>query len=617
MEIDNKYDIIIEGDDNNDSEALKEEYQEVISQLRLNKLDYDFIRKVLTIVSSLVIEYDFDTPETLKQIYEEILVDDTINAIRKFYKKDINTLIFSYSILPDARQAFLSSIKFEEIKKRYQEKHIDLPLKEFNKFFKYAIKYVIVIQKNNNVIIRETSNVYQVIIDLNYRFSNVILYFERTKSNPEEGKIIDIKNKIIKRSCSQPRQNTSIQDYYDNAILGFSMNINVDKTKNTVKPNKQIEITSTQNKHENNIAIVPTTETKPKVMIDKSKSIYLRYTKVSQNERNIGINKKDNNNYLNRNIDIMKEEQKIKTNLNDPKNNEAIGNGPLTQNNYGGLNKINLDLQNQTNIQETLKIDKVSNNRIQRQVMKHKDIDNKTYSNNQEMNFERNKNINYDNYIMPNNEQYIKNKRIEKHVSTEKNHGNTNNPPNYERMQNEEKMKNLNRYLVDIKYDNSDTLHKGINNVYEPNTFDKNYNNIRTNDYNQQKKNVNNLRNHDKVKKTNVYPQERKQENKYMVNQPNSKSNATNLPRNFSPPRPIGKPSNDLQYTNKRIGGYTQNNMLYSQGLYKEKNIYAIQQLNSKNNETKPLQRNRSNYTHQTQQYYNRPSSHHNNINFY
>ena len=270
-----------------------------------------------------------------------------------------------------------------------------------------------------------------------------------------------------------------------------------------------------------------------------------------------------------------KKEQKIKTNLNDPKNNEAIGNGFLIPNNYGGLNKINLDLQNQTNIQETLKIDKVSNNRIQRQVTKHKDIDNKTYSNNQEMNFERNKNINYDNYIMQNNEQYIKNKRIEKYVSIEKNYGNINNLSNYERMQNEEKMKNLNRYLVDTKYDNSDTLHKGINNVYEPSTFDKKYNNIRTNDYNQQKKNVNNLRNHDKVKKTNVYPQERKQENKYMVNQPNSKSNATNLHRNCSQPRPIGKPSNDLQYTNKRIGGYTQNNMLYSQGLYKENNIYA------------------------------------------
>ena len=313
-------------------------------------------------------------------------------------------------------------------------------------------------------------------------------------------------------------------------------------------------------------------------MIDKSKSIYLRYTKVSQNERNIGINKKDNNNYLNRNIDIMKEEQKIKTNLNDPKNNEAIGNGPLTQNNYGGLNKINLDLQNQTNIQETLKIDKVSNNRIQRQVMKHKDIDNKTYSNNQEMNFERNKNINYDNYnhyIMPNNEKYIKNKRIEKYVSMEKNYGNINNLLNYERMQNEKKMKNFNRYLVDTKYDNSDTLHKGINNVYEPSTFYKKYNHIRTNDYNLQKKNVNNLRNHDIVKITNAYPQERKQENKYMVNQPNSKSNATNLLRNFSAPRPIGKPSNDLQYTNKSIGRYTQNNLLYSQGLYKEKNIYA------------------------------------------
>ena len=601
MEIFNKYDII-EGDDNNDSEELKEEYQEVISQLRLNKLDYDFIRKVLTIVSSLVIEYDFNTPEELKQIYEETLVDDTISAIRKFYKKDINTLIFSYSILPDARKAFLSSINFEEIKKRYQEKHIDLPLKEFDKFFKYAIKYVIVIQKNNNVIIRETSNVYQVIIDLNYRFSNVILYFERTKSNPEEGKIIDIKNKIIKRSCSQPRQNTSIQDYYDNAILGFSMNINVDKTKNTVKPNKQIEITSTQNKHENNIAIVPTIEAKSKIMIDKSNSRYLRYTKVSQNERNIGINKKDNNNYLNRNIDIMKEEQKIKTNLNDPKNNEAIGNGPLTQNNYGGLNKINLDLQNQTNIQETLKIDKVSNNRIQRQVMKHKDIDNKTYSNNQEMNFERNKNINYDNFIMSNNEQYNQvNKR--KSVSMEKNYGNINNMSNYERMQNEEKMKNWNRYPVDTKYDNSDTLHKGINNVYEPSTFDKKYNNIRTNDYNQQKKNVNNLRNHDIVKKTNVYPQERKQENKFMVNQPNSKSNANNLHRQYSQPRPIAKPSNDLQFKNKSIGGHTQNNMLYSQGLSKENNIYTIQQFNSKNNETKPLQGNRNNYTHQIQNY--------------
>ena len=578
MEIDNKYDIIIEGDDNNDSEELKEEYQEVISQLRLNKLNYDFIRKVLTIVSSLVIEYDFNTPEELKQIYEETLVDDTINAIRKFYKKDINTLIFSYSILPDARKAFLSSINFEEIKKRYQEKHIDLPLKEFDKFFKYAIKYVIVIQKNNNVIIRETSNVYQVIIDLNYRFSNVILYFERTKSNPEEGKIIDIKNKIIKRSCSQPRQNTSIQDYYDNAILGISMNINVDKTKNTVKPNKQIEITSTQNKHENNIAKVPTNEAKPKIMGDKSNITYLRYTKVSQNERNIGINKKDNNNYLNRNIDIMKKGQKIKTNINDPKNNEAIGNGSLIQNNYGGLNKINLYLQNQYNNPTNDRIRTNIQDRIQRQVTKHKDIDNKNYSNNPEMNFERNKNINYDNYnhyIMPNNEKYIKNKRIEKYVSIEKNYGNINNLLNYERMQNEEKMKNWNRYPVDTKYDNSDTLHKGINNVYEPSTFDKKYNNIRTNDYNQQKKNVNNLRNHDIVKKTNVYPQERKQENKFMVNQPNSKSNANNLHRQYSQPRPIAKPSNDLQYTNKSIGRYTQNNLLYSQGLYKEENIYA------------------------------------------
>ena len=43
--------------------------------------------------------------------------------------------------------------------------------------------------------------------------------------------------------------------------------------------------------------------------------------------------------------------------------------------------------------------------------------------------------------------------------------------------------------------------------------------------------------------------------------------------------------------------------MFNSQGLYKEKNIYAIQQFNSKNNETKPLQGNRNNYTHQIQNY--------------
>ena len=34
------------------------------------------------------------------------------------------------------------------------------------------------------------------------------------------------------------------------------------------------------------------------------------------------------------------------------------------------------------------------------------------------------------------------------------------------------------------------------------------------------------------------------------------KSNATNLHRNCSAPRPIGKPSNDLQYTNKSIGSF-------------------------------------------------------------
>ena len=43
--------------------------------------------------------------------------------------------------------------------------------------------------------------------------------------------------------------------------------------------------------------------------------------------------------------------------------------------------------------------------------------------------------------------------------------------------------------------------------------------------------------------------------------------------------------------------------MLYSQGLSKENNIYTIQQFNSKNNETKPLQGNRNNYTHQIQNY--------------
>ena len=57
--------------------------------------------------------------------------------------------------------------------------------------------------------------------------------------------------------------------------------------------------------------------------------------------------------------------------------------------------------------------------------------------------------------------------------------------------------------------------------------------------------------------------------------------------------------------------------MFNSQDYIKRKLSMPRQQFNSKNNETKPLQRNRSNYTHQTQQYYNRPSSHHNNINFY
>ena len=511
MEIDSKYEIIIEGDNNDDSEELKKEYQTVISQLRLHQLDYAFIRKFLTIVKPLVVKYDYDTPEELKQIYDVTLIDDTLSAIRKFYNKNVNTLIFSYSISQYAKKAFLSSIKFEEIKKKDQEKHID----EFNKFFKYAIKYVIVIQNNNNVIIRKTSDVTKVLKELKYVFSNVILYFERTESNAEEAKTKDIKNKIAKRSCSQPRQNASVQDFYDKAILGFSMSSNVDKTKNTVTPNKQTEPTITQNKPDNNIGLIPTNEAKPKIMNDTNKSniTYLRSTKAYQNERNnIGIKQKDNSSYLNSNIDILKNEQEIKKNLNELKNNEAIRHGLLIQNSNEGPNKINLDLNIQynnlgkptndrkirTNNQETLKINKVSNSGIRRpysQLAKPKNQVNNRIGKNDYI--EQNDRINIDNFS------------------------------NFEYNQNEEKMKILNKYLED------NTLHRGIYNANELTTFNKTVDkkDYRNRYYSQEKRDVNNqLKYHNyNFKQKQVY----KQNNNNLVNHDN------NLLDNLNPQRSI------------------------------------------------------------------------------
>ena len=549
MEIDSKYEIIIEGDNNDDSEELKKEYQTVISQLRLYQLDYDFIRKFLTIVKPLVVKYDYDTPEELKQTYEVTLIDDTLSAIRKFYKKkNVNTLIFSYSILPDAKKAFLSSIKFEEIKKKDQEKHIN----EFNKFFKYAIKYVIVIQNNNNVIIRKTSDVTKVLKELKFVFSNVILYFERTESNPEEAKTKDIKNKIAKRSCSQPRQNASVQDFYDKAILDFSMSSNVDKTKNTIKPNKQTEPTITQNKPDNNIGLIPTNEAKPKIMNDTNKPniTYLRSTKAYQNERNnIGIKQKDNSSYLNSNIDILKNEQEIKKNLNELRNNEAIRHGWFIQNSNEGPNKINLDLNNQnnnlrkptndrkirTNVQETLKIDKVSNSGIRRP---------------------------YSQLAKPKNQV---NNRIGKNDYIEQNDRiNIDNLSNFEYNQNKEIMKILNNNFVD---DNLDTFHRRLNNANEQRDkiFDKKDSYTRHKYYSQEKRDVNNQLKDDNYsfKQTKVY----RQNNNYLVN------NDNNLLGNLNPQRSIVANSyidNIVQYNNQYIA-------LDSKDLYNNNPNYMAQ----------------------------------------
>ena len=599
MEIDSKYEIIIDGDNNDDSEELKKEYQTVISQLRLHQLDYAFIRKFLTIVKPLVVEYDYDTPEELKQIYDVTLIDDTLSAIRKFYNKNVNTLIFSYSISQYAKKAFLSSIKFEEIKKKDQEKHIN----EFNKFFKYAIKYVIVIQNNNNVIIRKTSDVTKVLKELKYVFSNVILYFKRTESNAEEVKTKDIKNKIAKRSCSQPRQNTSIQDFYDNAILDFSMSSNVDKTKNTVKPNKQIEPTITQNKPDNNIGLIPTNEVKPKIMND-TKITYLRSTKAYQNERNnIGIKQKDNSNYLNRNIDILKNEQEIKKNLNELKNNEAINYGWLIQNSNEGPNKINLDINNQynnlgkptndrkirTNVQETLKIDKVSNSGIRRpysQLAKPKNQVNNRIGKNYYI--EQNDRINFDNFS------------------------------NFEYNQNEEKMKILNKYIVD------DNLDRGLYNANELTTFDKTVDKkdsyTRHRYYSQEKRDVNNQLKYDNYtfKQTKVY--------KSKIN--NLVNHDINLLGNLNPQRSIvansNKKDNIVQYNNQYIAlgskdlyNYNPNHMA-QYPMSNMDNIYTKLQINNNNKQKlsqASISGNRGNKNIPSKLNFNYPSSY-NNKNF-
>ena len=169
---------------------MKNEYKEEIKKLNnYQQLDYNIIRKLLTIDGHYSTECEFTTPSDLLKrefaLYDMMLKEDTIRSIKTLYNTDVNTFLFSYSIVRNAKKAFLRAIDFNN---NYQEEKNDPSMKDkFNKFFKYEIKYVIVIQNFNIKVIRVNNNtIVKDLQTINDNDFQVILYFVKQEAIPKQ-----------------------------------------------------------------------------------------------------------------------------------------------------------------------------------------------------------------------------------------------------------------------------------------------------------------------------------------------------------------------------------------------------------------------------------------------
>ena len=228
---------------------MENDYKREIDKFKKYQLDYNCIRKLLTIDGHYSTNFDFNTPSDLFKLqfplYDIMLKDDTIKSIKQLHNKDVNAFLFSYSIVRNAKKAFLQSIDFQ---KNYQQERNKPTMKvEFDKFFKFEIKYVIVIQNCNIKVIRANREDYlQDLNKLNDNDFQVILYFVKKEPDqlipkqkkPKEKIESTIKPQLletpqqstqlktiqipknIKRSTSQIKEIHSINDYYYTIFLG-------------------------------------------------------------------------------------------------------------------------------------------------------------------------------------------------------------------------------------------------------------------------------------------------------------------------------------------------------------------------------------------------------------
>lgn len=234
---------------------MKNEYKEEIKTLNNYPLDYNIIRKLLTIDGHYSTECEFTTPSDLLKrefaLYDMMLKDDTIKSIKTLYNTDVNTFLFSYSIVRNAKKAFLRAIDFNN---NYQNEKNDPSMKDkFNKFFKYEIKYVIVIQNFNIKVIRVNNNtIVKDLQTINDNDFQVILYFVKQEAIPKQ---IEKPKEEITPKISQIKEIKSINDYDDNPILFNNLQSKQSTKRNcSIDTHQDKNVSDTKKNHGNNLS---------------------------------------------------------------------------------------------------------------------------------------------------------------------------------------------------------------------------------------------------------------------------------------------------------------------------------------------------------------------------
>ena len=346
---------------------MKNEYKEEIKKLNNDQLDYNIIRKLLTIDGHYSTECEFTTPSDLLKrefaLYDMMLKDNTIKSIKTLYNTDVNTFLFSYSIVRNAKKAFLRAIDFNN---NYQKEKNDPSMKDkFNKFFKYEIKYVIVIQNSNIKVIRVNNNtIVKDLQTINDNDFQVILYFVKQEAIPKqiekpkeeitpkeleqheipqqstELKRITIPKNTKKRSVSQIKEIKSINDYYDNQILFNNL-----QSKQSTKRNYSIDthqyknVSDTKKNHGNNLSNT----------VGEEKIKEIKQSNNISNEDNKKIAKKEKNlaKFINKNQEI-KRNNCIGQNINN--NTKVKSNDTITKMTAKVVNQPKKIFINLTNI---------------------------------------------------------------------------------------------------------------------------------------------------------------------------------------------------------------------------------------------------------------------------